>query len=243
MYVARIARPDLLVAITRLASKIHKWTLDSDRKVKRLFDYLQCHCDIYLKGWIRLKDKDIVELWAWPDADLAGDKDSSKSTSGRFLELASPLGGALPLSWGTNKQGGSAHSTPEAETVSLADCMRKEAIPLQRLMSVLLDRQVVVRVWEDNEATITIVEKGYSLALRYLARTQRTSIGMLNELFHPEVDDDGLMKLFHLAYSKSTTHKGDQFTKELDNADFQKGLGFIGMGRLDASSGLEHLGA
>jgi hypothetical protein len=233
MYVARMARPDLLVAITRLASQIHRWTQESDRRIKRLFDRLDGHCGSSLSGSLKAADRDVVEIWAWPDADLAGNKDSSKSTSGRYIELASPNGGSMPLAWGSNQQGGTSHSTPEAETVSLSDCMRRDAIPLQDLMSTLLGRTVKCRVFEDNEATIKIVEKGYSGALRYLRRTQRTDIGQLHELFYPVDEEDTEMfesnTPFSIEYVNTKLHKGDQFTKELSAADFTHAKGMIHM--------------
>ena len=60
-----------------------------------------------------------VVINAWPDADLAGDKDSStKSTSGCFIQVSDTCGLCMPSHWATHKQGGAAHSTPEAEFVS-----------------------------------------------------------------------------------------------------------------------------
>ena len=73
----------------------------------------------------------------------------------------------MPLAWFARKQRGSAYSTPEAETVSMAEGARLEAIPLQGLMELILDRPVDVEVGEDNTATIIAIKKGYSVAMRY----------------------------------------------------------------------------
>jgi hypothetical protein len=134
----------------------------------------------------------------------------------------------MPLAWGSNQQGGTAHSTPEAETVSLSDCMRRDAIPLQDLMSTLLGRPEKCRVFEDNEATVKIVEKGYekgySGALRYLRRTQRTDNGQLHELFYLAGKEDSEMfesnTPFSIEYVNTRLHEGDQFTKELSATNF-----------------------
>lgn len=138
LYAARQAKPDIIVAITRLASFITRWNANCDRKLIRLFDYLWTHKQGCLKGSLDVSDASTLVVKAWPDADLAGDKDSStKSTSGRFVEVSGASGLCMPIQWATHKQGGSAHSTPEAETVSLSDCLRLDAIPIQQLFSLI----------------------------------------------------------------------------------------------------------
>ena len=86
---------------------------------------------------------------------------------------------------------------------------------------------MTLRVFEDNQACITSVIKGYSPAMRYLARTQRTSIGLLHEIFEEGLLDD--LGGATLEYAQSETHKGDQFTKELGVAGFRNALTMIGM--------------
>ena len=87
----------------------------------------------------------------------------------------------------------------------MAEGARAEAIPLQRLMELILDRPVVVEVGEDNQSTITAVKKAYSLALRYTLRQQQCSVGGLHELF-TEPPPPGV-GTFELKYRESETHK------------------------------------
>ena len=82
-------------------------------------------------------------------------------------------------------------------------------------------------VMEDNAPSITIVRKGYSPALRYLSRIQRTSIGLLHEIF-----EEGLLDEYggaELVDAPTATHKGDQFTKELGPIEFERALELINM--------------
>ena len=220
LYGARMARCEIIVAITRLARKIAKWTLDCDRRLEKLFDFLHSHIAIALCGSLSSDDRETVEIHAWPDADLGGNKlADSKSTSGRFIELVAPSsdGRSFPLHWATHSQGSTSNSTPEAETVSLSDCARADALPLQDLFALILNRPVKLVFHEDNTTTIGVVNKGYSPALRYLARTQRTAIGFLHEIFH--VHNKSIVGEIVLQYGETSTHKGDHFTKEVDSVE------------------------
>ena len=207
MYAARIARPTEIVAVTRLASFISRWSAECDRKLRRLFDFVHSHTDLVLSGQLSTEDRETAELVVWPDADLAGDKaTSSRSTSGRFVELVGSDGRGLPLQWASHKQGATAMSTPDAESTSLSDCIKLDGLPLQSLFSLLLKRPITLRAKEDNTPCITAVGKGYSGALRYLPRTQRTSIGFLNEVFHAsDSDPEGECVL---EYACTKTQKG-----------------------------------
>ena len=135
-----MARGDLGVIITRLAALVSKWTLECDRRLDRLYDYIDSHKDVYLESVLSVGDFEIVEIAAWPDADLAGDVMSSKSTSGRFIELVGADGRRFAIHWAAHKQGSTSHSTPEAETVSLADCLRIDGLAIQELFSLMLGR-------------------------------------------------------------------------------------------------------
>ena len=65
----------------------------------------------------------------------------------------------------------------------MAEGAKLEASPLQGLMELTLHRPVDVEVGEDNTTTISAIKKGYCVALRYLLRQQRCSLGGFKELF------------------------------------------------------------
>jgi hypothetical protein len=73
LYGVRMAFPPLAVAIHRLATQITKWTADCDRRLHRLFCWLEGHCNLSLKGSLSESDIDTCTIRQWPDADLHGD--------------------------------------------------------------------------------------------------------------------------------------------------------------------------
>ena len=75
----------------------------------------------------------------------------------------------------------------------------------------------------DNTQAILAIKNGYSKKLRYLPRTQRVSIGALNEIWR-----DPAVAL-EVEYVQSAEHKGDFFTKELGAAMFKEARERVGM--------------
>ena len=73
-----------------------------------------------LRGELSTEDLEHLTLDTWVDSDLAGDVFSSKSTSGRFIELSGLAGRSMPLTWAAQQQGGTAKHTQDAEVVSMA---------------------------------------------------------------------------------------------------------------------------
>ena len=59
---ARMCRPDLLVAITRLASKVSAGQKCHDRALRRLFQYIAHHADLELVGSLDVRDKESFKL-------------------------------------------------------------------------------------------------------------------------------------------------------------------------------------
>ena len=226
LFAARLCRPDLLVAITRLASKVSCWQACHDRALRRLFSYILHHADMELFGTIKTSDLETCEIWMSPDADLNGDMETSKSTSGLWVELASADGlRTWPLAWRSKRQGSTASSTPEAETISMATGLKSEGLPMQDLFSAALGRTVHLRCLEDNTTAITAARAGYSPALRHLPRTERISVGVLYEVLVESGDCT-------LQYQASAEHKGDMFTKRLDPATFEAAIARANLRRM-----------
>jgi hypothetical protein len=229
MYGARMALPYLCVIISRLSSQISRWTKDSDRRLHRVYCYLDHSLDVKLRGSLSTADIDSLKLVAWPDADLNGDAQDTKSTSGYYLELIGNHGRGMPLAWGAKKQGSTAVHTAEAEVVSMSTCVRNEAIPMQMLLEMIFRRPIDCEVREDNAAAIVAVTKGYSPTMRHLSRTQRVSLGMLHEIFEKEpVEGEGRIRLVK---AETSEHRGDAFTKELESHKFEHALDLIRMTR------------
>ena len=106
-----------------------------------MFSYILHHADMELFGTLKTSDLNTCEIWMSPDADLNGDMETSKSTSGLWVELVSEDGlRTWPLAWRSKKQGSTASSTPEAETISMATGLKGEGLPMQDLFSAALGR-------------------------------------------------------------------------------------------------------
>ena len=226
LYAARVCRPDLTVAITRLAAKVTSWNTSHDRALKRLMQYCHHNADMMLTGSLSITDADDAIVVMSPDADLAGDMETAKSTSGMWLEVRSSCGTrSWPLSWRSKKQGSTASSTCEAEYISMATACKTEGIPAQLLMEAALRRTVGLRCLEDNTQCIAAVNNGYSAVLRSLPRTERIALSVAHEVFIETAENA-------LIYEETSLHRGDMFTKRLAAPAFEDAIARIGMRRM-----------
>jgi hypothetical protein len=95
MWLGRISRPDLLVAINVCAGHTTKWTANDDKRMTRLAGYVAAtldHCPI-----MRIHDKPSdLRLSLYAGADF-GSAPDMKSTSGYLLALDGPQSFALIL--------------------------------------------------------------------------------------------------------------------------------------------------
>ena len=227
LFAARLARPDLVVAITRLASKVTSWNKSHDRALRRLMQYAQHAADLELVSELSSDDLQTTILVMSPDADLAGDLESSKSTSGLWLEMRSADDKRCwPLAWKSKRQGSTASSTCEAEAISLATALKSEVLPMLGLFEQALGRPVRLRCLEDNTQCLQAAETSYSAALRHLPRTERISVGVVRDRKNRH----------ELVYQETSSHKGDMFTKRLDPSAFERALTLINLVRPDGSA-------
>ena len=226
LYLARSARPEISFAIGRLARRITKWTRRDDRECDRLYAYLNSTVSFKLTGTIKVGCADALFIRDFPDADLAGDAETARSTSGMWIELCDGSGGSFPLEWSSKLQTVVSHSTPEAELVSMSRSMREYALPLQEMWSALLNRPIDLEVLEDNMSTIEIVNKGYSSRLAHLPRTHRISVAWTAEqAAKPDVK---------LTHCPTAEQKADSFTKALDKIKHAEALQSLGIHALTA---------
>ena len=86
-----------------------------------------------------------------PDADIAGNLETTKSTSGLWIELQSADGKRCwPIAWRSKRLGSTASSTCKAETISMTTALKSEALPLLELFSESMNRRVTLECREDN---------------------------------------------------------------------------------------------
>ena len=222
LYGARMARPDLVTCITKMASFVSKWRKSHDSMLVRLLSYVKYSASWGLLGKVARGSKR-CELRMYVDADYAADKASTRSYSGLWLELATD-DCTFPLAWSCKKQAFTATSSAEAETAALSTNLKKEAWPTQQALERILgEGKIPLRILEDNMQVIQNIKSGYSAALRCISRTFRTSVGVLSEAIStPRLNTS-------IEYIKTTEQKADTFTKALPRVQFETALDQIGI--------------
>lgn len=109
LFLARVARPDVSVAVQRLCRVVTKCTTTHDLMLIRLYSYLHSTGPISLVAELGQDDLQHEQLCIWSDADLCGDPEDTKSTSGICLELVNPTAAARwPISLSVKRQGATA---------------------------------------------------------------------------------------------------------------------------------------
>lgn len=72
LFLARVARPDIGVAVQRLCQVVSRWTTTHDAMLIRPFAYLRSCGPISLVSALATSDLEDVQLVLWSDADLCG---------------------------------------------------------------------------------------------------------------------------------------------------------------------------
>jgi hypothetical protein len=205
LYLARMARPDILSTVTRISTEFCKWSAFSDRLLTRLMSYLKETQGAVLTG--RIERGADLHFQAFADADL-GTPDSPRSTSGGALFVGDGKKSMFLISWHSKRQCATSSSTAEAEIVSLSRFCRDLLLPSEILMDAIEGHEVKARVYEDNTATIQIIRNGSSSALLFIKKHHRISIGVLADVFEQEH-----RSLHHV---DTDSQRADVFTKILD---------------------------
>ncbi len=170
LYAARMARFDLQKAINDLACRITDWDDICDKRLYRLVGYVDATKRWRMTSYVG-DTIDQLQLRLFADADFAGYPKTKRSTSGAYFEVTGP-NTACVLSAVSKRQRSVSTSTSEAEVIAafLATC--QIGIPAISLWSYLMGRTAVVRLCEDNQSAMRIIENGKSPALGHLSRTQ-----------------------------------------------------------------------
>jgi len=155
LYLAKRVRPELLTAISHLASRVATPTMTDWNKLKRVFSYVRGtkkHCIIFLAG-------SKLELLAYIDASYAVHADF-KSRSGMFILFCGGVVCAL-----SKKQKLMTKSSTEAELVALSDgstfvlwlrnLLGKQGYPMGPSV-----------IYQDNQSVLAMLRDGGSNSLR-----------------------------------------------------------------------------
>ena len=121
-----------------------------------------------------------LRLALYCDSDFAGCVDTSRSTSGYVLAVEGPASFAL-LSWSSKRQKVVSRSSTEAEFVALSGALFNDAIPMLEVWQSLIPG-MPLHIYEDDQACIAIVKKGYSAKLRRLTKIHRVNVASTCEV-------------------------------------------------------------
>ena len=213
------SRPDIVHATCLCARYQAKPTEKHLKEVKRIFRYLRGTANAGL--WYT-KDSSF-ELTAFSDADYAGCKDTSKSTSGGAQYLGENL-----VSWSSKKQDCTSLSTAEAEYVSLSACCAQVIWLKTQLTDYGFDFHKIP-IYCDSKSAIAIScnpvqhSKTKHIAVRYH--------------FIKEHVEKGTIELY---FVKTDYQVADIFTKALPQERFEFLVRRLGM-RSFTPDELEHL--
>jgi len=143
-------RPDLAFSVGYVSRFLEKPTTEHQQAVKRVLRYLAGTLDYGLQF---KRAPNSARFVGYCDSDLAGDIDSSKSTTGCLFFFGNSL-----VSWQSIKQRVVALSSCEAEYVAMTSAAT-QALWLSRLLADLLGRKVeTVELRVDNKSAIALAK-------------------------------------------------------------------------------------
>ena len=185
----------------------------------RLVEYINTTLSFRHFGYVSQSDSvDIIHPQLYADASFGDDQKSSKSTSGAYLvmqnrhEKGTAPSTNFPITGTSTSQSCIAHSTPEAEIVSLDSALNKIVVGTFSLYNTILQGSVEkgnttkTTVHEDNTATIQVCNTCRNPTMKTLARNFGISIGSLHHTFQNKA-------AYELVYEDSGTMCADIFTK------------------------------
>ena len=112
----------------------------------------------------------------------------------------------FPLFWQSRKQSSVARSTPEAEIIAFTSTLYGETLHIQETLQHLFEDDVQVRLEQDNEAAIKIIQNRYSASLRHCNRVHQVNVASICHLLDNE-------PCIELRYCKSGQQFANAFTK------------------------------
>jgi hypothetical protein len=205
LYVAKRTRPDILLTISELTTKVTNPSYHDVLKLTRVIKYLNGTRDEVLQ----LKWGDQIQL----HIDAAyGVHEDGKSHTG----LVATMGNGCLLAASTKQKSVSKSST-EAELIALTD-MAGEGISIQNIVFALTGKWLKVMLMQDNQATIHIIKNGLS------ARSKHVKIRF--EWLKERIQTGD----FEIIHTPSELMKADGMTKPKAPGNFKifkEGLGII----------------
>lgn len=155
LYLSTHTRPDIAYAVSVLARKMTKPTMEDLKAAIQVFMYLSKYPGAGLMfpvktGWQQMKGHTYPGFQVFSDASFC-EKPKSKSTSGMLV-----MYNQAPISWLSKQQSVVATSTCEAEYIA-ASTSTQEAMWLRKLTADIRGKTEPLKLYIDNEAAIKLV--------------------------------------------------------------------------------------
>lgn len=201
MYLAIGTRADIAYAVGVASRFMEKPTVMHERAVKRILKYLK---NTLTFGILFSSDKN-NNLYAYSDADYAGDIDTRRSTSGSVFMYAS---GAI--SWNSARQKSVSASTTESEYIAASLCVRELTWVKQLFTEIFNSDALKVKLYMDNQSAIRLIKNP-----EFHKRTKHIDVAyhMIREKYEQQ--------LFCLEYISTKEMLADIFTKSLPSPTFK----------------------
>jgi histone deacetylase 1/2 len=149
LYLAKRTRPDILLSINYLCTKVQHPVAEDNLKLKRILEYLNGTREL----GITLEIKNKIEVSGWIDASY-GIHSDRKSHSGVVISL-----GRGPIFVKSSKQKIIAKSSTEAELIAISDGA-SQVIWCKDFINYLGYNVKTATIYQDNTSTISLVKKG-----------------------------------------------------------------------------------
>ena len=207
LYLAKRIRPECLVAVSFLSTRVHECDHDDLAKLKRLLGYVQATRErgdhIKIGGAVRVR--------CFIDASYGVHTVSGKSHSG----CAVIIGERGPVYAKSGKQKIVTKSSTEAELVALSDCVG-QGILLRNFLVKQGYKMGPVVVYQDNMSTLALVRRGRP-------GSERSRHINIRYFWLKEKVSDGEIELQHIRTKEMCANlltkpvQGQQFVKELED--------------------------
>lgn len=199
MFAATVTRPDIMFSVSQVSRFLNNPGPEHWTAVKRIVKYLQ---GTRGKGIKYSANK--LTLKVYSDADIAGDVDTRRSTTGYVSILASG-----PVTWTSRRQKCVARSTTEAEYVAASDA----ATEITWLRTFLLEHGVNMEqprpLFVDNQSALQLMRNN-----EHHRRTKHIDIK-----FHYILEKISGGSIL-VSYVESENQLADMFTKALSKEKF-----------------------
>jgi hypothetical protein len=199
LYLAVHTRFDISFHVGQLAKYMSCPTVLHMQAAKHLLRYLAGTADMALHfPYPKEEMSDAHVIHAYSDADLAGDKNTRKSTTGMVL-----LFHKYPIVWMSRLQSIVATSTAEAELIAAAMTV-KEVLWLRKVLAEISQKEQQISLFCDKEATIHLI-RNTTAGVSGRSKHIDLQFAFVRERFHN--------KLMSVEHVPTGTQLADLFTK------------------------------